>query len=183
MAHNSQLSAIAKWSIDEFAKGFGLAIEGMAGAPPDVAFELLDAAPAPAVPLFGWTQPLNGVRGEAFVMAPEPDVLALGQHVMAAAGVEDALLGLQPCLEGMRTRHIGHRELLVGVVLHLGVVEVGVPVDLDGSRDVADVVEQHVLVRFDDRQTGRAQMFGQPVAGDQPFGMGVVLQCWVGIRG
>jgi hypothetical protein len=89
MADNPQLSAIAKWSVDEFAKGFGLAIEGMAGTPPGVSFEMLDAAPEPAVPLLGWSQPFNGLPGEALVMTPEPDVLALGQHVMQAAGVDD----------------------------------------------------------------------------------------------
>jgi flagellar motor switch protein FliN/FliY len=89
MADNPQLSAIAKWSVDEFAKGFGLAIEGMAGTPPGVSFEMLDAAPGPAVPLLGWSQPFNGLPGEALVMTPEPDVLALGQHVMQAAGVDD----------------------------------------------------------------------------------------------
>ena len=57
------------------------------------------------------------------------------------------------------------------------------PVDLDRAGNVADVVEQHVLIGFDDRQTGGAQMFGQPVAGDEALGVGVVLQGGIGIRG
>ena len=34
------------------------------------------------------------------------------------------------------------------------VLQVGVPVDLDRARDVADVVEQHVLVGLDDADLG-----------------------------
>ena len=76
------------------------------------------------------------------------------------------------------------RELLtVDVVAHPWVVEVGVPVDFDRPGDVADVVEQHVLIGFDDGKSGPAQVAGQPVGGDQPFRVGVGAQrragiCW-----
>ena len=66
--------------------------------------------------------------------------------------------------------------LAVDVVADPRVVEVGVPVDLHRAGDMADVVEQDVLVGFDDRQTGRAHVGRQPVGGDQPFGVGVGRQ-------
>ena len=47
------------------------------------------------------------------------------------------------------------------------------PVDLDRAGDVAGVVEQDVLVGLDDGETGPADVAGQPVGGDQPFGVGV----------
>ncbi len=73
-------------------------------------------------------------------------------------------------------------ELLAGdVVAHPRVVEVGVPVDLDRAGNMADVVEQHVLVGFHDGQTGSAHVGGQPVGGDQPFGVGVAGQSGTGI--
>jgi hypothetical protein len=46
---------------------------------------------------------------------------------------------------------------------------------------MADVVEQHVLIGLDDRQAGGAKVFRQPVAGDQAFRVGVVLQGGAGI--
>ena len=55
------------------------------------------------------------------------------------------------------------------------------PVDFDRARDVADVVEQDVLIGLDDCQAGGAQVFRQQVAGDQTFGVGVVLQGGAGI--
>lgn len=66
--------------------------------------------------------------------------------------------------------------LAVDVVAHPWVVEVGVPVDLDGAGNMADVVEQDVLVGFDDRQARRAHVCRQPVGGHEPFGMGVGRQ-------
>jgi len=42
--------------------------------------------------------------------------------------------------------HESGELLAADVVANPGVVEVGVPVDLDRTRDVTDVVEQHVLV-------------------------------------
>ena len=71
--------------------------------------------------------------------------------------------------------------LAVDVVADPGVVEVGVPVDLHRAGNVADVVEQDVLVGFDDRQTGRAHVGREPVGGDEPFGVGVGRQrgAWI----
>jgi hypothetical protein len=47
---------------------------------------------------------------------------------------------------------------------------------------VPDVVEQHVFIGLHHDQAGGAEMFGQPVAGDEPLRVGVVLQGWAGIR-
>ncbi len=41
------------------------------------------------------------------------------------------------------------------------------PVDLDRAGNVTDLVEQHVLVRFDDDQPRRTEVVLQPVGGDQ----------------
>ena len=85
------ISTIAQWAIGEFASGFASAVEGMAGARPEVSWQLLSSAPPePGVPAFRWKQPLSGLPGEAFALASEPDTLATGQHVMVAAGIEDA---------------------------------------------------------------------------------------------
>ena len=69
----------------------------------------------------------------------------------------------------------------VDVVAYVRVVEVGVPVDLHRARDVAGVVEQHVLVGLDDGQPGPAEIARQPVGGDQAFRMGVIGQGGIGI--
>jgi flagellar motor switch protein FliN/FliY len=82
---------VAKWALEEFANGFAAAVEGMAGARPEVSWELLSAGhPESSVPTFQWKQPLSGLPETAFATASEPDTLATGQHVMAAAGIEDA---------------------------------------------------------------------------------------------
>ncbi len=62
----------------------------------------------------------------------------------------------------------------VDVVAHVWVVEVGVPVDLDGAGDVPGVVEQDVLVGLDDGQARAAEVAREPVGRDQPVGVGVV---------
>ncbi len=69
----------------------------------------------------------------------------------------------------------------VDVVADDGVVEVGVPVDLHGALDVAGLVEQHILVRFDDDEAGRSEVFGEPLGGDEAFGVGVLREAGVGI--
>src|ERR1700744_3474986 len=74
-------------------------------------------------------------------------------------------------------------ELLAAdVIADSRVVEIGVPVDLDGAGDVPDVVEQDILVGLHDRQTGGAQVGGDPVGGDQSLRVRVGRQsgAWVG---
>ncbi len=90
MPLDPKLSAIAKWAVDEFAGGFVSAIEGMAGARPGLSTEELPALAEPAAPVFRWKQSLSGLSGEAYTVASGADVLAIGQHVLAAAGIEDA---------------------------------------------------------------------------------------------
>ena len=64
--------------------------------------------------------------------------------------------------------------LAVDVVAHHRVVELGVPVDLDRPRDVSGLVEEDVLVRFDDDESGLIQPSLQPFAGDEPTGLRVL---------
>ena len=64
--------------------------------------------------------------------------------------------------------------LAVDVVAGHRVVEVEVPVDLDGAGDVPGVVEQHVLVGLDHHEAGVVQVLGQPLGGDEQLGVGVL---------
>ena len=65
---------------------------------------------------------------------------------------------------------------LVDVVAHRLVLQVGVPVDLDRAGDVALLIEQHILVGFDDRRTRLCRSWSTAKAAvDQKFGVGVVL--------
>ena len=73
-------------------------------------------------------------------------------------------------------------ELLTGdVVAGHRIVEVQMPVDLLRGRDMTDVVEQHILVGFDDLQARRAQMRGQPLSGHEPLWMGVSGERGIGV--
>jgi flagellar motor switch protein FliN/FliY len=90
MALSPQQSAVAQWAIEAFATGFAAAVEGMAGARPGVSSEIVASLPELTEPVFRWRQPLSGAPGEAFAVASESDMLAVGQHVMLAAGIEDA---------------------------------------------------------------------------------------------
>ena len=85
------MTAITKWAVEEFANGFASAVEGMAMVRPEVSSEVLAAPPpVPGVPVFHWEQSFAGVSGQALITVTEPDTLAIGQHVMLAAGVEDS---------------------------------------------------------------------------------------------
>ncbi len=85
-----QQREIAHWATEAFASGFAAAVEGMAGTRPGLSFEMVVSLPELAAPLFRWEQPLAGIPAEAFAVAADADVLAVGQHVMRAAGIEDA---------------------------------------------------------------------------------------------
>ncbi len=71
------------------------------------------------------------------------------------------------------------------VVAHDGVVEIGVPVDLHGTGNVAGLVEQHVFVGLDDDEAGFTEVLGEPLGGDETLGMGVLgeLRCGVELGG
>jgi flagellar motor switch protein FliN len=85
------MNDVAKWALEEFANGIAASIEGMAFARPEVGSELLSSPPPqPTVPAFRWKQGFSGLNGEAFAIISEPDTLAVGQHVMVAAGVDDS---------------------------------------------------------------------------------------------
>ena len=60
-------------------------------------------------------------------------------------------------------------------VADVGVLEVRLPVDVDGAGDVAGRVEQDVLVGLDDPDVlGVGEVLGDPVGGDQDLGAGVL---------
>ncbi len=52
----------------------------------------------------------------------------------------------------------------VDVVAHDWVVQLGVPVDLDGAWDMPGLVEQHILVGFDDDESGLTEAGFEPLA-------------------
>ena len=64
-------------------------------------------------------------------------------------------------------------SLSVDVVAHDRVVELGVPVDLHRARDVAGLVQQHVLVGFDHDQARSAEALCEPLGGHESAGFGV----------
>src|SRR5690606_15058319 len=71
----------------------------------------------------------------------------------------------------------------VDVVARHRVVEVGVPVEVDGARDVPGRVQQHVLVRLHDGETRLPEVLRQPGGGDQPLRVRVVGERGVGGSG
>jgi len=71
----------------------------------------------------------------------------------------------------------------VDVVPGHGVVELGVPVQLDRSRDVTGLVKQHVLVGLGHHQGGVVKVLGHPVGRDDHLGVGILLQLGRGIIG
>ncbi len=69
--------------------------------------------------------------------------------------------------------HEGLELLLADVVPDDGIVQILLPVDLQRAGNVACVVEQHILVGFEDAHVGIVQMFGHPIGADQNLGMGI----------
>ena len=61
----------------------------------------------------------------------------------------------------------------VDVVADELVLEVPLPVDLDGAGDVAHVVEQDVLVALDDPDLGVVEVLLDPVGRDEDFGVSI----------
>src|SRR5437660_1689097 len=62
-----------------------------------------------------------------------------------------------------------------------GVLEVGVPVDLDRSGDVPAVVQPDVLVGLDDHEARIVCVLGEPLGRDQLVRVGVALQLLGGV--
>src|SRR6266568_830109 len=71
--------------------------------------------------------------------------------------------------------HLGEM-LAVHVVADDRVVQIGVPVDLDRTGNVACLVQQHVLVGLRHHHLRVVEVVGQPVRGDQPLRMCVAAQ-------
>ena len=61
----------------------------------------------------------------------------------------------------------------VDVVADELVLEVADPVDLDGARDVAHVVQEDVFIALDDPYLGVVGMLLDPVSGDEGFGVNI----------
>ena len=79
--------------------------------------------------------------------------------------------------------HEPREPLGVDVVAGDGIVQLGVPVDLDRAGDVAGLVEEDVLVGFDHHQAWVVQVLRQPVGRDQLLGMGVLGELGIGVEG
>lgn len=76
-------------------------------------------------------------------------------------------------IDALAAQQLGE-ALAVDVVAHHGVVELGVPVDLHRSRDVAGLVEQDVFIGLDDHQTRRSQPFREPLRGHEAARFGIL---------
>jgi hypothetical protein len=78
--------------------------------------------------------------------------------------------------DAARAHHLGEAGA-IDVVPRDRVVEVEVPVELEGARDMAGVVEQDVLVGLQQRDAvgtadpSRLELLGEPVRGDQSLWM------------
>src|SRR5699024_3196881 len=57
----------------------------------------------------------------------------------------------------------------------------GVPIDLDRSGDVPGLVEQHVLVAFDDDESGITSMLSDPFGADQSRSIRILGELRAGI--
>ncbi|MEI9812996.1 MAG: FliM/FliN family flagellar motor switch protein [Acidobacteriota bacterium] len=81
---------VFQWALEEFGTGIASVFELMAAARPEYSCEVLSAMPAFTGVTFGWSQPLTSLPGEAFLAVSEQEVLNAGNHVMLAAGVDNA---------------------------------------------------------------------------------------------
>ena len=80
-------------------------------------------------------------------------------------------------------RHQPGEARAVDVVARNGVVELGVPVELDRAGDVTGLVQQHVLIGLGYHQARIIEVLRHPLGGDDHFGVGVFLQLSRGIIG
>ncbi|MFM2124350.1 MAG: hypothetical protein RL328_801, partial [Acidobacteriota bacterium] len=76
-----------QWTFEQFAKGLAAAQEAMNGSLPEHSLQQFTAAPAGE---YRWSQPMSGLASGFYVAATDASVLAIGQNVMLAAGVEDS---------------------------------------------------------------------------------------------
>jgi hypothetical protein len=130
----------------------------------------------------------RGVRGELAALC-DPEVAAAveeahvgvavereqpggvrGPPVVLVAVDDERRVGAD-ALRGEESGELGTGDELAD----LGVVEVGVPVDLHGAGDVARLVEQDVLVRLDDDEVGVVEVLGEPVGGHEALRMRVLV--------
>ena len=136
------------------------------------------AAPAPAPRSIG--ERLRAGRERAGLsVAAAAEKLHLDNKVIEALEADRfAELGASVYVRGHLRRYADFvGEAGAGEVVPADlIVEFGVPVDLHRAGDVAGVVEQHVFVGFDHDQPGFAQVLRQPLGGDQPLGMRVLLE-------
>ena len=94
-----------------------------------------------------------------------------GPPVGAVAVNDDGVLAR----DAARAHQLGEGGAVDEVAAH-GVVEVAAPIDAQRTRDVADVVQEGVLVGLDDFQPVDAEARGQPRGGDELFGVGELLE-------
>ena len=80
---------------------------------------------------------------------------------------------------GVGVNAIGAQDFLklffANVVAHGRVIEIDMPVDLDGAGNVAGVVEQNILVALHEADIGILEMVRHPSGADQDFRVGVAF--------
>jgi hypothetical protein len=67
-------------------------------------------------------------------------------------------------------------EIPVDLVLHLRV-----PVQFEGARDVSDLIQEDILVRFENADVGIIQVLRNPLCRDQYLRMGILRKRRLGI--
>jgi hypothetical protein len=75
-----------------------------------------------------------------------------------------------------RNSFAGHqvREgLSLQVIPNNGIIEFGVPIDFDGARNVPGVIQQDVLIGFENYQSFGPLVGFKPLGGDEAFGVSV----------
>lgn len=77
------------WALQELANGIAAAFEGMSGSRPEISVAAQAGAPSDDQSQFRWQQRFNSLPAPAYAAASDQDALAAGQHVMAAAGVDE----------------------------------------------------------------------------------------------
>ena len=110
--------------------------------------------------LGGQLAALGDPLGPAAVEDPHVGVAEQGEHPQRVGGPPVVAVAVEDdrgvAADAALAAELGEAGA-VDVVAGDGVVQLGVPVDLHRARDVAGVVEQHVLVGLDDDEPGVAR--------------------------
>jgi flagellar motor switch protein FliN/FliY len=90
---STESANLEQWLLGEFATGLASVFEGMSGIRPQFTVEAVKWEPRTALPRDqeqAWRQPMPPMPGALYVVTSVADILAAGQHVMVAAGIDDS---------------------------------------------------------------------------------------------